>query len=310
MASQDVGQTPSPLQPPYEYFQPLVGNSQMMNPAIMMPDYDRNSLSSTEKSSQNKFTQDSSVSYNQMPSCQTPPVFNPYDYYSQLMYQNSQLMGQTIVMPDYGQSYPFSVKSSLNQENSMKSPDGFSDESVESPESNENSNQYVPLMPFVPLQSSTPNEKEQIRPDSRYIKSQPHAEVTTQKDRIRLDDGLTYNDGQYLYYDRKGNKRICPVCQKTFIYSHALKGHFVRVHLHSKRFTCTVCQAGFWSNSDLERHMPKHTGQKFICDTCGKTYTSKQRLTEHFRSPSSCWLEPTMLEFVKQIVYGGDQPST
>ena len=115
------------------------------------------------------------------------------------MYQNSQLMGQTIVMPDYGQNYPFSVKSSLNQENSMKSPDGFSDESVESPESNENSNQYVPLMPFVPLQSSTPNDKEQIRPDSRYIKSQPHTEVTTQKDRIRLDDGLTYNDGQYLY---------------------------------------------------------------------------------------------------------------
>uniref|UniRef100_A0AC34GTC1 C2H2-type domain-containing protein n=1 Tax=Panagrolaimus sp. ES5 TaxID=591445 RepID=A0AC34GTC1_9BILA len=95
--------------------------------------------------------------------------------------------------------------------------------------------------------------------------------------------------------------RTCPLCPKTFTHAYALRGHFVRVHLRHKRYVCNVCQAGFWSNSDLERHMPRHTGQRFICDACDRTYTSKQRLTEHFRHPSACWLDPPMLKYIKAV---------
>uniref|UniRef100_A0AC35GNP0 C2H2-type domain-containing protein n=1 Tax=Panagrolaimus sp. PS1159 TaxID=55785 RepID=A0AC35GNP0_9BILA len=96
-------------------------------------------------------------------------------------------------------------------------------------------------------------------------------------------------------------QRNCPVCPKTFNHLYALRGHFVRVHLQHKRFVCNVCSAGFWSNSDLERHMPRHTGQRFICDACNRTYTSKQRLTEHFRNPSQCWLDPAMLKYIESV---------
>uniref|UniRef100_A0A7E4W8C2 C2H2-type domain-containing protein n=1 Tax=Panagrellus redivivus TaxID=6233 RepID=A0A7E4W8C2_PANRE len=95
-------------------------------------------------------------------------------------------------------------------------------------------------------------------------------------------------------------KRACPVCKKEFKVSHGLRGHYTRVHMRQKRFTCPVCQLGFWSNSDLERHMPRHTGQRFTCDTCDRTYTSKQRLTEHFRNPSPCWLDPVFLKHVTE----------
>uniref|UniRef100_A0AC34Q479 C2H2-type domain-containing protein n=1 Tax=Panagrolaimus sp. JU765 TaxID=591449 RepID=A0AC34Q479_9BILA len=140
--------------------------------------------------------------------------------------------------------------------------------------------------------------------DVETPKQQPQ-EQRPQEQRVLTVGYSQQNPNEIIYHRMPDGSHACPVCYKTFHYAHALRGHYLRVHMQKKRFICKVCNSGFWSNSDLERHMPRHTGQKFTCDTCGKSYTSKQRLTEHFRNPSGCWLEKEiMLPYMKKLVYG------
>ncbi|KAF2435696.1 hypothetical protein EJ08DRAFT_558437, partial [Tothia fuscella] len=49
-------------------------------------------------------------------------------------------------------------------------------------------------------------------------------------------------------------------------------------------YKCDECGHGFLHKKDLDRHMPRHTGQKlFRCSIpgCPKTYTRKDNLSRH-----------------------------
>jgi hypothetical protein len=70
----------------------------------------------------------------------------------------------------------------------------------------------------------------------------------------------------------------------TYIYCR----HHTRYHIRSsdRPYKCDECGHGFLHKKDLDRHMPRHTGQKlFRCSIpgCTKTYTRKDNLSRHIR---------------------------
>ena len=53
-------------------------------------------------------------------------------------------------------------------------------------------------------------------------------------------------------------------------------------------FTCEVCNKDFEIQSQLNRHMRTHTGERpYGCDVCGKKFLQKHHLSEHVRSHSN-----------------------
>jgi hypothetical protein len=70
--------------------------------------------------------------------------------------------------------------------------------------------------------------------------------------------------------------------------NHLLFRHHTRYHIRSsdRPYKCDECGHGFLHKKDLDRHMPRHTGQKlFRCSvpSCTKTYTRKDNLSRHMR---------------------------
>ena len=90
------------------------------------------------------------------------------------------------------------------------------------------------------------------------------------------------------------NKRIhenvaCSICKKIFSGNSTLKKHIDRTHgaadkANCESFPCDVCTYVTKRKSHLKRHKDsKHGRQNIIlsCDTCIKTFTSKDQLRRH-----------------------------
>lgn len=78
----------------------------------------------------------------------------------------------------------------------------------------------------------------------------------------------------------------CEFCNTLFISSSARCAHIRKIHLREKKHVCK-CGKGFFSKSELERHMLTHTGVKnFHCHLCEKSYQTRHGLNVHLRSHS------------------------
>jgi hypothetical protein len=85
---------------------------------------------------------------------------------------------------------------------------------------------------------------------------------------------------------------ICCLCYPQHVIKSYLltvnHRHHTRYHIRSsdRPYKCEECGHGFLHKKDLDRHMPRHTGQKlFHCSIqgCSKTYTRKDNLSRHIR---------------------------
>ena len=87
----------------------------------------------------------------------------------------------------------------------------------------------------------------------------------------------SYRDHQYTHWD---SQLRCQQCNRKFPFLSVLKNHR-RAHLTQRLFKCfsVGCKRSFKHPQDLHRHIGKHLGKKFVCDTCGHT-TYQSRLLE------------------------------
>nr|XP_026489421.1 zinc finger protein 93-like isoform X1 [Vanessa tameamea] len=76
----------------------------------------------------------------------------------------------------------------------------------------------------------------------------------------------------------------CQACDKIFMSQRALRDHTKRDHLMERQHTCTVCDMKFFRQSEVTKHMVKHTGVRmFQCEVCSKSYGRRNTLREHMR---------------------------
>ena len=87
----------------------------------------------------------------------------------------------------------------------------------------------------------------------------------------------SYRDHQYTHRDLQFR---CQQCNRNFLFLIVFKNHR-RAHLTQRLFKCFSggCKSSFKHPQDLHRHIGKHLGKKFVCDTCGHT-TYQSRLLE------------------------------
>ncbi|XP_060520868.1 zinc finger protein 585A-like [Cylas formicarius] len=88
----------------------------------------------------------------------------------------------------------------------------------------------------------------------------------------------------------------CIVCDAKFTYSksvvtHQLKMHRVEILGRDHGTECSFCRNRFLSKTSLERHIELvHTGpqkpkeMKYLCDTCGKAFSYKNKMVVHMRT--------------------------
>ena len=82
-----------------------------------------------------------------------------------------------------------------------------------------------------------------------------------------------------------GKKQTCQICGIVVSCKYNLYRH-LKVHKRQKeaRATCDVCGHAFYrkSQSEIERHMRIHTGEKpYCCEICGKTFSLKHCMKSH-----------------------------
>lgn len=74
----------------------------------------------------------------------------------------------------------------------------------------------------------------------------------------------------------------CVECLERFSSRAQLTYHTRSVHTGERPFRCEVCDKGYITKSDLNRHAHIHAGDRsFKCDDCGKSFTAKSTLAVH-----------------------------
>ncbi|XP_017066563.1 zinc finger protein 62 homolog [Drosophila eugracilis] len=72
----------------------------------------------------------------------------------------------------------------------------------------------------------------------------------------------------------------CPQCYKIVKNRRNYDTHVNVVHSNKKRYSCSVCQKGFYHKSEMEAHQKLH-GQSYSCDQCSFTTRNKKSLSVH-----------------------------
>ncbi|XP_017000206.2 zinc finger protein 761 [Drosophila takahashii] len=72
----------------------------------------------------------------------------------------------------------------------------------------------------------------------------------------------------------------CPECFKIVKNRRNYDTHVNVVHSNKKRYSCGVCQKGFYHKSEMEAHQKLH-GQSYSCEQCSFTTRNKKSLSVH-----------------------------
>lgn len=85
---------------------------------------------------------------------------------------------------------------------------------------------------------------------------------------------IFYDDAPEFILPYKLTKDVlnCVVCDKSFMYFHALNQH---INEHYSNFVCETCGLGFVDQSRLLSHKSKHQIGSFPCEVCGKTFKNE-----------------------------------
>jgi len=77
----------------------------------------------------------------------------------------------------------------------------------------------------------------------------------------------------------------CPLCKDTFAFGSKLDAHVANIHPYQKPFPCSYCDMTFSTWSGPRRHERVHLGgtEKIAqCETCGKVFSHRQYLKQHY----------------------------
>ncbi|KAI5632285.1 zinc-finger associated domain (zf-AD) domain-containing protein [Phthorimaea operculella] len=73
----------------------------------------------------------------------------------------------------------------------------------------------------------------------------------------------------------------CEYCHVGFKQSWKLKGHVARMHRY--KFICRQCGQVKLNTSDVRQHHRSHSGDRYLCEHCGKTFNIYKSRMEHIR---------------------------
>ena len=80
----------------------------------------------------------------------------------------------------------------------------------------------------------------------------------------------THTAKEHAEYTKSGKLNHCSACNKNIT---DLNEHTKRVHLKIKNSYCTLCEKGFYMQSDLERHNREaHEDKREVCPECGLSF--------------------------------------
>lgn len=72
----------------------------------------------------------------------------------------------------------------------------------------------------------------------------------------------SYIDSFYTQYHMLGHAglflHVCSQCPKKFRTSNTLKMHIAGCHFNERKNKCPECGKGFWSKTDVKRHLRVH----------------------------------------------------
>lgn len=124
----------------------------------------------------------------------------------------------------------------------------------------------------------------------RHLKSELHqvggmfeceicSEKFNMKSLFKRHMHLKHQDGNKF----AGDPVKCNICNKEFKYAIYLRGH-QRIHQSDYKYRCEICDKGFHWRSSWKEHMPKHTGEKFHCNSCDAVFVNYRILRRHIKA--------------------------
>lgn len=82
-------------------------------------------------------------------------------------------------------------------------------------------------------------------------------------------------------HKRKVARFHCKDCNAGFYFLTDLKQHAIKHDPDRQEHKCSVCDKTYKRRAELREHIKAHTGQKWICEECGKEYAFKRGLKLH-----------------------------
>lgn len=76
----------------------------------------------------------------------------------------------------------------------------------------------------------------------------------------------------------------CPDCGKQYTNKFNMKRHYALSHLREQKYVCELCGKSLSSKQNYQEHVYTHTGEKpFVCRLCGVRYRQCSQLSVHKR---------------------------
>lgn len=82
----------------------------------------------------------------------------------------------------------------------------------------------------------------------------------------------------FLPFRLTKNTLNCVLCDKTFMYFHALNVH---MNEHYRNYVCETCGLGFVNETRLTMHKARHEVGIYPCDQCGKVFKTDNYREQH-----------------------------